>query len=335
MTQPHQATKTSRRWFVPRFSLAAALLTLTLVAVGLWYWFRVPFEIVHEENGRREVETVCRTWNGTIRHGPRLVYLDGRLSLVEHYRNGVAHGSWKWFDPAGNAYLEAEFDRGKLVSFRSERCEPRLARHLAERTIDDPLLVQKLLQPVSAHFIETPLKDVISVLTDQTGILFELDVRRLEEAGISIDSPVTSTSDPLPVVVALKEVLADYPIAADYRYGTIVITSAQSADSWRDPTGVTTLSPPPGSALAKAWSSPATFQFIETPLGFALTSIEKQHGITFELSRLAEYEKEVVGREIPVTCNLSGLSLRDSLGLLLEPLEFRVRLQDETLVIEP
>lgn len=336
MSQPDETTKTPRRWYLPRFSLAAALITLSLVAVGLWYWFRVPFEIVHEEKDRREVETVLRTWNGTIRHGPRLVYLDGRLSLVENYRNGVAHGSWKWFDPAGKAYLEAEFDRGKLVAFQSERCEPRLARHLAERTIDDPQLVQKLLQPVTVDYVEKiPLKDAIAILRDQTGIPFELDARRLEaEAWLNIDSPVTSTAVDRPVVVALKEVLATYPISADYRYGTIVITTAESAESWRDPTGVTTISPPPGSGLAKAWNRPASIQFIEMPIGQVLASIEKQHGIKFDSTKLVEFEKQIVGQEIPVTCNLSG-SLRDSLGLLFEPLQLRVRLDGEVLVIEP
>jgi hypothetical protein len=118
-------------------------------------------------------------------------------------------------------------------------------------------------------------------------------------------------------------VLAGYPIAADYRYGAIVITSAESAASWRDPTGVTSISPPPGSALAKAWSRPTKFEFIETPIGLALSMIEKQHGIKFDTSKWVEFEKHVVRREILVTCNLSGLSLRDSLGLLLDPLELR------------
>ena len=326
---------TRRRRYLPRFSLAAVLLAVTLCAIGLWYWYRVPFEIVREDKNRREVETVCRTWDGTTRHGPRRVYLDGKLSLEENYRNGVPHGPWQWLDPAGSPYLEAEFHQGKLVSFQSERCEPRLARHLAERTIDDPSLVGELLQPMSVDFIETPLKDALQVIKDMRGIQLELDVKRLEEAGVNIDSPVTCNADNLSLIVAFKEVFAGYPLAADYRYGTIVVTMADSANNWQDSTGVTTITPPPGSALAKAWNKPAKMDFIETPIAAALSIIEDQHGIQFDDSKLIEFEKQVAPHGIPVTKNLSGLSLRDSLGLLFESLNMRLTLQGETLVIEP
>jgi len=307
---------------------------MSLCAVGLWYWYRVPIEIVHEEKGRREVDTVCRTWDGTIRHGPRRVYVDEKLSLVENYRNGLAHGPWKWFDTAGNVYLEAEFDRGKLLTFQGQRCEPRLARHLAERTINDPVLVQELLQPVSLDFIETPLKDVFQLIKDMRGIQLELDVKRLEEAGVNIDSPVTCNTNNLPLIVAFKELFAGYRLAADYRYGTLVVTTTQSAESWRDPTGVTTMVPPRGSTLEKAWTRPARFEFIETPMADALLFIEDQHGIQLDASKVIEFQKQVAPHGLPVTCNLNGLSLRDSLGLLLEPLDFRVTLRGETLVIE-
>jgi hypothetical protein len=334
MTSSPQDTRTHWR-YAPRFSLAAVLLVVTICAVGLWYWFRVPFEITRESEGRKEVETVCRTWNGTVRHGPRHVYLDGRLSQSENYRNGVADGAWQWIDAEQQPYNRAEFDRGKLISFQAERCEPRLARHLAERTIADPLVVQALLEPITVQFLNWPLKDAAQELRDMTGVYIVLDVRRLEEAGINLDSPVSTNAQSQPLIVALKQLLAAFPLAADYRYGTLVITSAQSAESWQDPTGVTTITPTPGSALAKEWNKPTRFQFIETPMGWALSSIEKQHRIKFDLSKLVEFERQVVGHEIPVTCNLNGLSLRDSLGILFEPLKMRVTLQGETLVVQP
>src|SRR5688572_24294455 len=109
MTQTGLARQRPRRGFLPGSSLAAVRIVVTLCAIGLWYWYRVPFETVHETKGRKIVESVCRTWDGTVRHGPRRVYFGGKLGLAENYRNGVAHGSWRWFDAAGKAYLEAEF----------------------------------------------------------------------------------------------------------------------------------------------------------------------------------------------------------------------------------
>src|SRR6187401_2543243 len=107
-----------RRW-LPRFSLAALFVLVTLSAVGVWYWYQWPFEVENVEYGkatvdpfrapgatalpnsrqqivRREVESVRRVWSRerkTIRHGPRKVYDgQGRLLAEGHYSNGVRHG---------------------------------------------------------------------------------------------------------------------------------------------------------------------------------------------------------------------------------------------------
>ena len=95
--------------------------------MGLWYWFRVPFEVEHQvDKERREVETVRRTWGGTVRHGPRRIFAGERLLFVENYRDGVPHGRWEWLDGKERAYITAEFRRGKVVSFQaSGECDQR------------------------------------------------------------------------------------------------------------------------------------------------------------------------------------------------------------------
>ena len=159
------------RRFVPRFSLAAALLTITLCAIGLGYWYRVPFEVVHQvDEYRWEVASVRRTWGGTVRHGPRRVF-SGKLRLLENYRDGVRHGKQEWFDAKENAYITAEFQRGRLVAFQaSDDYDQRLARHLAEGTIDNPRIERELNNPALIEFIETPLKDAIQLLAEAHGI---------------------------------------------------------------------------------------------------------------------------------------------------------------------
>src|SRR5262245_46544793 len=100
------AAVATRRRFAPRFSLAASLVAMTLCATGLWYWYRVPFEVVHslyppgtrrspnqaaaEPAKMQETETLRRTWGGTIRHGPRRIEFDGRLLSLENYSEGVS-----------------------------------------------------------------------------------------------------------------------------------------------------------------------------------------------------------------------------------------------------
>lgn len=187
-TSTEQKTRPRRR-FAPRFSLAAALLAMTLCAVALWYWYRVPFEVVHEATGRKEIETVRRTWDGAVRHGTRRIWIEDKLVFIENdgtrrisskdklffienYRDGIPHGKWEWLDGNGKAYLSAQFKRGRLVSFEaSPECDQRLARHLAEGTIKDPQLIMKLIEPTRLSFEGTPLNDGMQVLMDAHGLI--------------------------------------------------------------------------------------------------------------------------------------------------------------------
>jgi hypothetical protein len=173
----------TRRRFIPRFSLAAALFAMTLCAVGLWYWYRVPFEVVHDRDPGatfrrrndtekyREVETVRRTWDGTVRHGPRHIFLNEKLFFIENYRDGVPHGKWEWLNGTGRAYITAEFRLGRLTSFQaSKECDQRLARLLAEGVITDRSLIKVCFEPTRLEFTKTPLKDAIQIFKDRHNI---------------------------------------------------------------------------------------------------------------------------------------------------------------------
>lgn len=52
-------------------------------------------------------------------------------------------------------------------------------------------LADRLQQRLDIEFIETPLKDVIDFLQDTTGIQFVLNQKRMEEAGVNIDTAIT------------------------------------------------------------------------------------------------------------------------------------------------
>src|SRR5688572_14780294 len=108
------APKVRRRRFAPRFSLAAALVAMTLCAVGLWYWFRVPFEVVHRTKSGSDSEWRLRTWGGTLLHGPRRRFRGDKLVKLESYQSGVPHGGWEWRTSNGDLYLSADYERGRV-----------------------------------------------------------------------------------------------------------------------------------------------------------------------------------------------------------------------------
>jgi hypothetical protein len=118
-----------------------------------------------------EIESVRRTWGGLVRHGPRRIIILGRLRYLENYRDGLRHGKQERFDAEGRAYITAEFRLGRLVKFHaSDEYDQRLARRVAEGTIDNERIAKALFDDARIEFIETPLKDAIQILQDTHGI---------------------------------------------------------------------------------------------------------------------------------------------------------------------
>lgn len=392
MTTPaaakEQSPQASRRRFAPRFSLAAALVAMTLCAVGLWYWFRVPFEVEHQiSKSRREVETVRRTWGGTIRHGPRRVFDGDKLLFAEDYRDGMLHGRWEWFDGTGKSYLTAEFRRGKIVSFHaSPECDQRLARLLAEGQIDNGLTVIELMQPTSCEFVATPLKDATQILIDihqipitcqglrkrvtikesapaqfpamqvirvndpfdppfdpkalATHIRLEMLAVKPQRAkppriGPQYDLPITAKADGAPLIVMLGKMLQPHGLVCDYRYGMLWIAERQEAETWQDPTGVSEIEPPPSSALARTWETRSPSQFIYMPLRPACEMLSSQSGgiARFDWSRLPPEFQDSMSTKAIVTLNVDQ-PFKHTLGMILEQVGCRARLEGETIVIE-
>lgn len=319
---------------------------MTLCAVGLWYWYRVPFEVVHDwalsgEQLRRrdtyhEVETLRRTWDGTARHGPRRISVNGKLCQVENYRDGIPHGKWEWFDSAGRVTISAEFRLGRLESFQaSPECDQRLARLLADGTIRERRFARTLLQDAQAQFIETPLKDALHILADDHDMHIRLDAM-LKSPEFSIDMPVTCQAQG-PLIQVLGQVLQPHDLVCDYRFGMLYVVKKEGVENWKDPTGVTELVPPTRSRLERMRKEKhrAAMEFIETPLADALHIIADAHNIKFDTSQMpAELIQPDSPRAIVVTTNLSGITFDQGLGAMFDVLDLQARLDGETIVIE-
>src|SRR5262245_5693002 len=107
-SSPTTAKPSRVRW---RYSLRALLIFFTLTCVGVWYWYRVPFqgEIDQskepggfwwkETSGKvqlgRQVERYRRVLSGKpIREGLTEIFdREGRRIGEEHWREGSLHGS--------------------------------------------------------------------------------------------------------------------------------------------------------------------------------------------------------------------------------------------------
>jgi hypothetical protein len=356
MAQPVSNSRPARRpfWFRPRFSLAAALLTITLCAVGLWYWYRVPFELSTDfATARREVETVRRTWDGFVRHGSRRIYEHDRLLLVENYADGRPHGKWEWLDAAGKPYLSAEFSRGKLISFvASPQCDQRLARHLAEGRIKNDELVMTLMKPINLQLdgsslfvagkeLRRSLKVPLIYHRLQGEVVLDPTPPELGQPGEPVwrghALSITWNEKDAPLIVALGGMLQPHDLVCDYRYGMLWIADRQEAETWRDPTGIDQIVPPAGTRLAKNWEANSGAEFIETPLRAAVEIAVRQHVplAEFDWSHVSPERQDGRLQVGVITLNLEHIPMKHVLGVILEQSGCRARLDGETLVIEP
>jgi hypothetical protein len=331
-----------RFWFLPRFSLAAALVALTLASIGLWYWYRVPYEIVTETKNSTTSEWALRGWGGErILHGPRRTFERGKLVRLESYREGVAHGPWEWRSASGELFLRAEYDRGKVVAIEpGPDCDKRLAELIVNGGIDSPPILTALLQPSRVAFVNTPLMDVIAILQDQHSVPMILDLRDetpklRDEFQRVIRTPITLENRDDPLIVAFGRILQGQDLVCDYRYGVLWITEKDRAGL--EPTGVSKLVPPRRSDLAAVWERATRVDFVETRTVNALPVLAQQadRRVRFDVTRMPPEFFEGRGPHGSVTLSLRGQPFKHVLGMVLDRAQCRARLDGEIIVIEP
>jgi hypothetical protein len=80
-------------------------------------------------------------------------------------------------------------------------------------------------------FDQVPLTDVMAQLTEQTGVTFYLSAKKLDEAGISPDAPLSSNFRNIRLSTGLELVLDNLELTYTVRDDVIVITTPEDAES--------------------------------------------------------------------------------------------------------
>jgi hypothetical protein len=106
------------------------------------------------------------------------------------------------------------------VSFRMDNTEA-----------DTERLEQALTQRGSLNVLDTPLNEVVEKLSTQFEVPFELSAKKLEEAGINVDTPVTKRLDSLPLESILDILLDELELDFTIRSGVILVTTPEHLES--------------------------------------------------------------------------------------------------------
>jgi hypothetical protein len=95
----------------------------------------------------------------------------------------------------------------------------------------EPTLQEKLDKRISFDVVELPLRDVIAYLKQETGIQSVLQLKKLDEASISADTPITKSLENVRVSTLLDLLLMDLELTYVEKDGLLLITTPEDAES--------------------------------------------------------------------------------------------------------
>jgi general secretion pathway protein D len=92
-------------------------------------------------------------------------------------------------------------------------------------------LQEKLNQRIDFDVVEMPLKDVCGMLRQSTGIQLILQMKKLEEASVSADTPITKSLHQVRLSTLLDLLLKDLELTYVEKDGLLLITTPEDAES--------------------------------------------------------------------------------------------------------
>lgn len=95
-------------------------------------------------------------------------------------------------------------------------------------------LEQALQQRGSIDFVETPLQELMEVMGQQFRVPFVLQATKLEEAAVSLNTPVTKKISNLPLESILELLLDELELDFTIRHNVILITTPEDVESQLD-----------------------------------------------------------------------------------------------------
>jgi hypothetical protein len=302
------------------------------VPAGRWTWFPATGTAI-----------AANVADNEFRPRKRAVYSPSTSNtfgmIVGEWRDGLPDGRWEWRNADDEAYLTVDFERGRITSEEGADYGPNLPKLLAKAAGEDPRLLVRLFAAIDFDFTNMPLKDVALFVQESAQLPVRIDVRGLEEASISVDLPITYKAQGLPLLISLGQMLKPHEAGCDYRYGMLCIDALDSIAKWKDETGVTEITPPKGSRLAREWNKTTTLEVIEMPLKDVLLYLTEVYGgnVLFDVSRLPASTGpnfNILAADSLITTNLRGISLQNCLGIILDQLGCKASLKGEVIVIE-
>lgn len=118
-----------------------------------------------------------------------------------------------------------------LILTFSATCLAQVSFRLDDMQGDAERLEQALKRRGSIDAVEMPLDEFVEKLGDQFGVPMLISAKKLEEAGIQADTPVTTRLASMPLGAILRHSLRDLELSFAIRHHAILITTPEDAES--------------------------------------------------------------------------------------------------------
>ena len=110
-------------------------------------------------------------------------------------------------------------------------CLAQVSFRLDDMQGDAVRLEQALQRRGSIAAVEMPLRDFADRLSQQFGVPIEMDLKRLEEAGVSQDAPINKRLESIPLAAILQHGLREVELTFTIRNHVILITTPEEVES--------------------------------------------------------------------------------------------------------
>ena len=215
---------------------------VTLAARGIR--LESALRLVLDEHGMilqvRQGAVVVTVDEGSPQDLPLIAYHADRLldegadTLIDTVTTVVAPETW--VDVGGAGALEVVGDW--LLVSQSREVHQQVKHLLAELRGDaagDTTPAQQrvrtaLVREVAVHFQQRPLGDALGMLARVADVPIVVSARRLEEAGVSLETPVTIDLPPAPLACQLRHILSPLHLALGVQQDVVLVTTPEELE---------------------------------------------------------------------------------------------------------
>jgi len=118
-----------------------------------------------------------------------------------------------------------------FATFFSAACQAQSSLRLGDMHADDERFEQALAQRGSLDAVESPLREVMDKLSLQFQVPIVIKAKKLEEAGVNVDTPITRRLASVPLESILDLILDELDLDFTIRNHVILISTPENLES--------------------------------------------------------------------------------------------------------